>query len=77
MTDPHAPRIAVVAAEYRAASETAETPEDRVRFLLLAARNEAEANRRSCRWADGDHGPCGGPSNGRECWDHKSIGRGI
>lgn len=30
----------------------------------------------ACRWADTDNGPCGGPSNGRECWDHKHLGRG-
>ncbi len=23
-----------------------------------------------CRFADGDHGACGGPSNGSECWVH-------
>lgn len=27
-----------------------------------------------CRHDDGRHGPCGGPSNGRECWDHKDVG---
>jgi hypothetical protein len=26
-----------------------------------------------CRYGDGQHGPCGGPSNGRECWDHKAA----
>ncbi len=26
-----------------------------------------------CRFDDGSHGACGGPSNGRECWDHKKC----
>lgn len=29
----------------------------------------------TCRHADGRHGKCGGPSNGRECWDHVQVGR--
>lgn len=29
-----------------------------------------------CRFADGQHGDCGGPNNGRECWDHVTCARG-
>lgn len=31
-----------------------------------------------CRYADQQetYGPCGGPSNGRECWTHALAARG-
>lgn len=29
----------------------------------------------TCRHDDGRHGPCGGPSNGRECWQHIQVGK--
>jgi hypothetical protein len=35
------------------------------------------ADLRGCRWAGLEFGPCGGPSNGRECWDHVQVGRVI
>jgi hypothetical protein len=29
----------------------------------------------ACRHNDGRHGTCGGLSNGRECWNHVSVGK--
>ncbi len=49
--------------------------EDKQRHLSVVPEPTEPTEPVECRWADGEHGSCGGPSNGRECWDHRYVGR--
>jgi hypothetical protein len=40
-----------------------------------ATADVTEGQRPECRYYGSTFGPCAGPSNGRECWQHSQIAR--